>query len=189
MLGRGSDALLVFDLATGMWELLPVAMPLGLSTAHLFMFNGRLFLVGGVERNGEIGEVVVWLMDAVEEDLLWKEVSVMPADVFNELPAGTFWHFQAADRMGIVCLYNVADGRLIMFDAANGLWTVLPRVFGLDAEESRRWFGHVLEPRIQLLLGQHCQLCRGSRGCFLNLLFFSISLDANVYLYVKRKNK
>jgi len=51
-------------------------------------------------------------------------------------------------------LYNAVDGRLVMFDAADGLWTVLPRVAGLDAEESGRWFGHVLEPGVELLVGQ-----------------------------------
>ncbi|GJN40273.1 hypothetical protein PR202_gb29468 [Eleusine coracana subsp. coracana] len=159
VLGRGSDALLVFDLVTGMWELLPVVMPLGLTTAHLFVFDRRLFLVGGVERFGEVERVVVWQMDDAEENLLWKEVGVMPAVVFGKLVAGrhgSFWHFQAVDRMGIVCLYNAVDGRLVVFDAANGQWTVLPRVSGLDAEESSRWFGHVLEPGIELLMGQHC---------------------------------
>ncbi|GJN13113.1 hypothetical protein PR202_ga31448 [Eleusine coracana subsp. coracana] len=156
VLGRGSDALLVFDLVTGMWELLPVVMPLGLTTAHLFVFDGRLFLVGGVERFGEVEGVVVWQMDDAEENLLWKEVGMMPAVVFGKLVAGrrgSFWHFQAVDRMGIVCLYNAVDGRLVMFDAANGQWTVLSRVSGLDAEESSRWFGHVLEPGIELLIG------------------------------------
>uniref|UniRef100_A0A0D3EPL0 F-box domain-containing protein n=1 Tax=Oryza barthii TaxID=65489 RepID=A0A0D3EPL0_9ORYZ len=113
VLGRGPDALLVFDLATGQWTVLPAAMPLGLTTAHLFVFGGRLFLVAGE----------------------------------------SFWHFQAADRMGIVCLYNAVDGRLVMFDAADGEWTRLSRVSGLDVEESRRWFGHVVEPRVELLLG------------------------------------
>ncbi|TVU33837.1 hypothetical protein EJB05_15648, partial [Eragrostis curvula] len=157
VLGRGSDALLMFDLATGKWEVMPVVMPHGLTTAHLFVFDGQLFLVGGVERFGEVEGVVVWQMDGGEE---WKEVGVMPAEVFEELVAGrhgSFWHFQAADRMGIVCLYNAVDGRLVMFDAANGQWTVLPRVSGLDAEESCRWFGHVMEPGVELLLGQHCQ--------------------------------
>uniref|UniRef100_A0A0A9GVN7 F-box associated domain-containing protein n=1 Tax=Arundo donax TaxID=35708 RepID=A0A0A9GVN7_ARUDO len=93
-------------------------------------------------------------MDGGEEDRWWREVGVMPVDVFDELVAGrhgSFWHFQVADRLGIVCLYNAVDGRLVMFDAADGTWTVLPRVSGLDAEESLRWFGHVLEPGVELL--------------------------------------
>ncbi|KAL6605819.1 hypothetical protein ACP70R_041472 [Stipagrostis hirtigluma subsp. patula] len=161
VLGRGPDALLAFDLATGRWVALPIAMPHGLTTAHLFVFDGRLFLVGGVERFGVVERVVVWLMDGGgEEDLFWTKVGLMPADVFDELVAGrhgSFWHFQAADRLGIVCLYNAADGRLVMFDSADGVWTVLPRVSSLDAEESCRWFGHVLEPGNELLLGQRCQ--------------------------------
>jgi hypothetical protein len=89
--------------------------------------------------------------------MVWREVGVMPAEVFDPLVAGrhgSFWHFQAADRLGILCLYNAVDGRLVMFDAADDLWTVLPRVAGLDAEESGRWFGHVLEPGVELLVGQ-----------------------------------
>ncbi|CAO2190495.1 unnamed protein product [Urochloa humidicola] len=157
VLGRGPDALLVFHLATGTWEVLPAVMPQGLTTAHLFVYDGRLFLVGGVERLGEVERVVVWQLEDEKEAMLWREVGVMPAEVFDELVAGrhvSFWHFQAADRLGIVCLYNAVDGRLVMFDAADGLWTVLPRVSGLDAEESGRWFGHVLEPGVELLLGQ-----------------------------------
>ncbi|XP_062211896.1 protein ABERRANT PANICLE ORGANIZATION 1-like [Phragmites australis] len=160
VLGRGPDALLLFDLATGQWVVLPVVMPHGLTTAHLFVLDGRLFLVGGVERFGEVERVVVWQMDGGEEDVWWREVGVMPADVLDELVAGrhsSFWHFLAADRLGIVCLYNAVDGRLVMFDAADGTWTVLPRVSGLDAEESLRWFGHVLEPGVELLLGQCCR--------------------------------
>lgn len=159
VLGRGPDALLVFDLTTGMWEVLPVVMPQGLTTAHLFVYDGRLFMVGGVERLGEVERVVVWWLED-EEAMLWREVNVMPPVVFDELVAGrhgSFWHFHAADRLGIVCLYNAVDGRLLMFDVADGLWTVLPRVSGLDAEESVRWFGHVLEPGAELLLGQHCR--------------------------------
>ncbi|KAL6839631.1 hypothetical protein ACP4OV_030570 [Aristida adscensionis] len=160
VLGRGPDALLVLDLATGRWVVLPVAMPQGLTTAHLFVSDERLFLVGGVERFGLVERVVVWLMDGGEEDLSWREMAAMPADVFDELVAGrrdSFWHFQAADRLGIVCLYNAVDGRLVMFDSADGTWGVLPRVSGLDAEESRRWFGHVLEPGAELLLGLCCR--------------------------------
>ncbi|KAF8730389.1 hypothetical protein HU200_016964 [Digitaria exilis] len=160
VLGRGPDALLVFDLTMGTWEVMPVVMPQGLTTAHLFVHDGRLFLVGGVERLGEVEQVVVWWLEGEKEAKLWREVGVMPAEVFNELVAGrhgSFWHFQAADRLGIVCLYNAVDGRLVMFDAADGVWTVLPRVSGLDAEESVRWFGHVLDPGVELLLEQHHQ--------------------------------
>jgi hypothetical protein len=157
VLGRGPDALLVFDLATGTWEVPPVVMPQGLTTAHLFLFDGSLFLVGGIESFGEVERVVVWrLDDDKEEEVWWREVSVMPTEVFDELLAGrfgSFWHFQAADRLGIVCLYNAVDGRLVMFDAADGAWTVLPRLSGLDADESLRWFGHVLEPGVEILLG------------------------------------
>jgi hypothetical protein len=159
VLGRGPDALLMFDLVTGKWEVVPVVMPHGLTTAHLFLFDGRLFMVGGVEKFGEVERVVVWQMDGGEEDLLWKEVSGMPTEMFDDLVAGrhgSFWHFHAADRMGIVCLYNAMDERLVMFDAANILWTPLPIVSGLDVDESRQWFGHVLEPGVEILLGQHC---------------------------------
>ncbi|KAG2589055.1 hypothetical protein PVAP13_5NG250300 [Panicum virgatum] len=52
VLGRGPDALLVFDLATGTWEVLSVVMPQGLTTAHLFVYDDKLFMVGGVERLG-----------------------------------------------------------------------------------------------------------------------------------------
>lgn len=158
VLGRGPDALLVFDLATGTWEVLSVVMPQGLTTAHLFVYDDKLFMVGGVERLGEVERVVVWRLDDEKEAMVWREVGVMPVEVFDELVAGrhgSFWHFQAADRLGILCLYNAVDGRLVMFDAADGLWTLLPRVAGLDAEESGRWFGHVLEPGVELLVGQH----------------------------------
>lgn len=156
VLGRGPDAILVFDLATGQWTVLPAAMPLGLTTAHLFVFGGRLFLVGGVERFGVVERVLVWRLEGSEAAAEWTEVGAMPEEVFDELVAGrhgSFWHFQAADRMGIVCLYNAVDGRLVMFDAVDGGWTRLSRVSGLDVEESRRWFGHVVEPRVELLLG------------------------------------
>ncbi|KAJ1260220.1 hypothetical protein BS78_10G216000 [Paspalum vaginatum] len=160
VLGRGPDVLLVFDLLMGAWEVLPVAMPLGLTTAHLFVFDGSLFLLGGLERFGEVERVVVWQLDDGGVDAVWwREVCVMPEEMFDELVAGrhgNFWHFEAADRLGIVCLYNAVDGRLVMFDAADGVWTVLPRVSGLDEEESLRWFGHVLEPGAELLLGQRC---------------------------------
>lgn len=157
MLGRGPDALLVSDLATGQWGVLPAVMPHGLTTAHLFVFDGQLFMVGGVERFGVVERVVVWRFDEEEEPVGWREVGTMPVDVFDELVAGrhsSFWHFQAADRMGIVCLYNAVNGRLVMFDVVDGVWTRLPRVSGLDVEESRGWFGHVVEPGIELLLGQ-----------------------------------
>lgn len=100
--------------------------------------------------------VLVWRLEDSEAAAEWTEVGAMPEEVFDELVAGrhgSFWHFQAADRMGIVCLYNAVDGRLVMFDAADGEWTRLSRVSGLDVEESRRWFGHVVEPRVELLLG------------------------------------
>ncbi|KAF0916616.1 hypothetical protein E2562_007900 [Oryza meyeriana var. granulata] len=159
VLGRGPDALLVFDLATGHWGVLPVAMPHGLTTAHLFVFGGRLFLVGGVERFGVVERVLVWRLEDSEVAAEWTEVGAMLEEVFDELVAGrhgSFWHFQAADRMGIVCLYNAVDGSLVMFDAADGEWTRLSRVAGLDAEESRQWFGHVMEPCVELLLGRRC---------------------------------
>lgn len=100
--------------------------------------------------------VLVWRLEGSEAAAEWTEVGAMPEEVFDELVAGrhgSFWHFQAADRMGIVCLYNAVDGRLVMFDAVDGGWTRLSRVSGLDVEESRRWFGHVVEPRVELLLG------------------------------------
>ena len=81
----------------------------------------------------------------------------MPPEVFDDLVAGrhgSFWHFQAADRMGTLCLYNALDGRLVMFDAVDCVWTMMPRVSGLGAGESQMWFGHVLEPGVGLLLGQ-----------------------------------
>lgn len=157
VLGRGPEALLVFHLVTGTWEVLPVVMPQGLTTAHLFLFDGSLFLVGGMESFGVVDRVVVWRLDDDKaEEVWWREVSVMPTEVFDELLAGRFgrfWHFQAADRLGIVCLYNAVDRRLVMFDAADGMWTVLPRLSALDACESFRWFGHVLEPGVEILMG------------------------------------
>ena len=155
VLGRGPDALLVLDLVTGEWMVPPVAMPHGLTTAHLFVLDHRLFLLGGVEIFGVLERVVVWRLDD-NEALGWLEVSAMPMEMFDELVAGrhgSFWHFQAADRMGTVCLYNAVDGRLVMFDAVDCAWTKMQRVSGLDVEESRRWFGHVMEPRVELLLG------------------------------------
>jgi hypothetical protein len=87
----------------------------------------------------------------------WLEAATMPTEMFNELVAGmhkSFWQFQAADRMGIVCLYTAVDGRLVMFDVVDCAWTKMPWVSGLDAEQSCRWFSHVLEPDVELLLGQ-----------------------------------
>ncbi|KAI4971113.1 F-box only protein 6-like [Hordeum vulgare subsp. vulgare] len=159
VLGRGPDALLVLDLETGKWAAPPVVMPHGLTTAHLFVLDDRLFLVGGVERLGVLERVVVWQLDN-DEAVGWGEVATMPSEVFDELVAdrqGSFWHFQAADRMGTLCLYNAVDGRLVMFDAVDCAWAKMPRVSGLDVDESTLWFGHVLEPGVDLLLGQRCQ--------------------------------
>jgi hypothetical protein len=157
VLGRGPDALLVLDLVTGEWVVPPVAMPDGLTTAHLFVLDDRLFLLGGVEILGVLERIVVFQLDDGAAVGGWLEVATMPTEMFDELVAGrhgSFWHFQAADRMGIVCLYNAVDGRLVMFDAVDCAWTKMPRVSGLDAEQSCRWFGHVLEPDVELLLGQ-----------------------------------
>ncbi|XP_037469137.1 F-box only protein 6-like [Triticum dicoccoides] len=156
VLGRGPDALLVLDLETGKWAAPPVVIPHGLTTAHLFVLDDRLFLVGGVERLGVLERVVVWQLDN-DEAVGWVEVATMPSEVFTELVAdrhGSFWHFQAADRMGTLCLYNAVDGRLVMFDAVDCVWTMMPRVSGLGAGESQMWFGHVLEPGVELLLGE-----------------------------------
>ncbi|CAM0883425.1 unnamed protein product [Alopecurus aequalis] len=156
VLGRGPDALLVLDLVTGEWTMPPVPMPHGLTTAYLFVLDDRLFLLGGVEIFGMLERVVVWQLDNNEEAVGWLEVSTMPMEMFDELVAGrhgSFWHFQAADRMGTVCLYNAVDGRLVMFDAVDCSWTKMQRVSVLDAEESRLWFGHVMEPGVELLLG------------------------------------
>uniref|UniRef100_A0ACD5YJ19 Uncharacterized protein n=1 Tax=Avena sativa TaxID=4498 RepID=A0ACD5YJ19_AVESA len=158
VLGRGPDALLVLDLVTSEWMAPPVVMPHGLTTAHLFVLDDRLFLLGGVEIFGVLERIVVWQLDNNEEAVGgWLEVARMPMEMFDELVAGrhgSFWHFQAADRMGTVCLYNALDGRLVMFDAVDCAWTAMPQVSGLDPEESRRWFGHVVEPGVELLLGQ-----------------------------------
>jgi hypothetical protein len=39
---------------------LPVAMPHGLTTAHLFDLDNRLFLLGGVEILGVLEQIVVF---------------------------------------------------------------------------------------------------------------------------------
>jgi hypothetical protein len=159
VLGRGPDALLVLDLVTGEWEMPPVDMPHGLTTAHLFVLDDRLFLLGGVEIFGVLDRIVVWQLEN-DEAVGWLEVATMPTEMFDELVAGrhgSFWHFQAADWMGTVCIYNAVDGRLVMFDAVDCAWTKMPQVSGLHAVESRRWFGHVLEPGVELLLGQCCR--------------------------------
>jgi hypothetical protein len=65
VLGRGPDALLMFDLVTEKWEVVPVVMPHGLTTVHLFLFDGRLFMVfGGVGEFGQVERVVVgrWMV-------------------------------------------------------------------------------------------------------------------------------
>ncbi|XP_073106864.1 F-box/kelch-repeat protein At5g43190-like isoform X2 [Elaeis guineensis] len=167
VLSEGPDHLLTFDPVGGDWNLVDMAMP-PVVCSHILDSEDRLFLVGGVEDVGCIARVGIWELDLPKKE--WRLICFMPDGFFRIFGGRRLEHFWTVARMGIVCFYNTRDTTVLMFDLpARRWWWPLP----CPAIPRRRrfWFGHAIEPRMDLL--------KGSNGsCLTRNGMFSLKIDS-----------
>ncbi|KAJ8493425.1 hypothetical protein OPV22_015146 [Ensete ventricosum] len=114
VLGRLPDHLLTFDLDSGEWSVVDVALPPPVFCLHLLVFDGRLFLVGGLEEDVVIARIGIWELDLTKSDKEWRHFCFMPDECFQEFSVNELVHFQTIDRFGIVCFCNTRESVVLM---------------------------------------------------------------------------
>ncbi|XP_068660614.1 F-box/kelch-repeat protein At5g15710-like [Aristolochia californica] len=148
-LTHGPDKLLYFELSSGLWGSINVAIP-SVVCSHLLKHQEALVLVGGIEELGVMKRIGIWELDNVERQ--WRLICFMPDHLFSKLGHGNFSHFNVVDRQGKICFCKRGSALVLMYDLLEKMWWWLPPCplgswLGMNS-----WFGHALEPRIDVLI-------------------------------------
>ncbi|XP_064992491.1 F-box/kelch-repeat protein At5g15710 [Musa acuminata AAA Group] len=150
VLGRLPDHLLTFDLDSGEWSVVDVALPPPVFCLHLLVFEGRLFLVGGLEEDVVIARIGIWELDLTKSEKEWRLFCFMPDEYFQEFSVNELVHFQTIDRFGIVCFCNTRESVVLVCDLSSKTWW-WPPTFGVIPKRRRSWLGHALDLPMGLL--------------------------------------
>ncbi|KAJ0972044.1 hypothetical protein J5N97_020003 [Dioscorea zingiberensis] len=148
VLSYGPDHLLRFDLFSGDWETVGGVLP-SVVCSHLVAFDGRLFLVGGVELFGMIVSIQVWGFVS-KDGGNWELACSMPAEIFRVFNGSELMEFfDVCDGKGILCFYNHLEDRLLMLDLVDWRWwwpsrCPVPQNLGF-------WLGLAVEPNADIL--------------------------------------
>lgn len=145
----GPNCILTFDLVGGDWGYLVKNLPAD-CLQQVLVFDGRLFLVGGVEEEGR-GVVGVGIWEMNWEKMEWVVYCFMPEEHFDRLSEGVN-RFQSVSCKGMVCFVGTKrDGvnLILMCDLAKKRWW-WPR-----GQEGRmcNCSVHTVEPYIGLVKG------------------------------------
>ncbi|MQL79458.1 hypothetical protein Taro_011892 [Colocasia esculenta] len=146
-LSRAPDHLLAYELDSGEWSLVDVAMPPSCVVCpHLLVHRGALFLIGGEEEGGDISRIVMWELDGREKR--WRVCGCMPDELLQEFRGQRMNHFYTLDRKGVVCFCNTSSNVLLMCDLRSMRWWWPKKCPFLISADGHSWFGHALEPRL-----------------------------------------
>ncbi|XP_078447343.1 F-box/kelch-repeat protein At5g15710-like [Wolffia australiana] len=147
ILSRGPDHLLAFDLNSGDWAVLDVAMPSScVVCSHILVHGGCIFLIAGLEEEGDICEIVFWVLDLKEKN--WNLFGCMPKDLLEQFRGHRLYHFYTVDLKGLVCFCNTSCYTPLMCDLRGMKWWWPRRCPFKIPMNAQTWFGHALEPRI-----------------------------------------
>lgn len=127
-----------------------MALPPPVFCLHLLVFEGRLFLVGGLEEDVVIARIGIWELDLTKSEKEWRLFCFMPDEYFQEFSVNEFVHFQTIDRFGIVCFCNTRESVVLVCDLSSKTWW-WPPAFGVIPKRRRSWLGHALDLPMGLL--------------------------------------
>lgn len=148
------DQLLQFDLISHSWKFI-IPMPENMMSSHIFSYDQSLYVIAGFEVLGVMTTIRVLKLDWGEnsESPEWREVSILSEteEVFVVFTGGCCWlfHFEAVDRAGLVCLHNSLTNKVLLFDARDRSWVLVPPC-GL-APKDAGWYGHATEMGLEVL--------------------------------------
>lgn len=149
-LSRDPDLLLTVDPAGGRWEVLDVCFP-AWRCLHILVYNGRLFLVGGVEKFGVMVRIGIWEMDWGTPE--WRTYTFMPEEVFVEFSRSGSDYFEAVDRKGMICFLSskrFAGASILMCDLSGKRWW-WPRACERKNIKMHSCFVYAVEPYVDLV--------------------------------------
>ncbi|XP_010256544.1 PREDICTED: F-box/kelch-repeat protein At5g15710-like [Nelumbo nucifera] len=147
-LTHSPDKLLAFELERGRWNLVDVVMP-PLVCSYIFVHQGALTLVGGVEELGVLKKIGFWELDRLAKQ--WHPICFMPDHLFYKFGNGNLNHFTTVDRCGKICFCRSMSSLVLMYDLSENRWWWLPPC-PLGSCLKHEWFGQALEPRINVLV-------------------------------------
>ncbi|KAG9444130.1 hypothetical protein H6P81_015470 [Aristolochia fimbriata] len=147
-LTHGPEKLLSYELSSGLWGLVNVAIP-NLACSQLLLHQKALVLVGGIEEVGVMKRIGIWELN---DEKHWRLICFMPDHLFSKLGHGNFTHFHVVDRQGKICFCRRGSALVLMYDLSQKVWWWLPPCplggwWGMNS-----WFGHAVEPRIDVLI-------------------------------------
>ncbi|XP_077248789.1 F-box/kelch-repeat protein At5g15710-like [Tasmannia lanceolata] len=148
-LSHGPDNLLAFDLTNGTWSIVEVTMP-SLVSSHILVHHKRLILVGGVEELGVMKRIGIWELNSSKKR--WDQICLMPDHLFCKFSHGNLNHFITVDRQGKLCFCKSTSSLVLMYDMSENRWWWLPPCPLGSSLNKNSWFGHAVEPRIDLLV-------------------------------------
>lgn len=148
-LTHGPDNLLVFNLKHGTWSIVDVVMP-SVVCSHILVHNGNLILVGGVEEVGVMKKIGIWELDLVQRQ--WHNICYMPDHLFSKFSQGNLNHFFTVDGQGKLCFCKSMSTLALMYDISLKRWWWLPPCPLGNHLSKQCWFGHAVEPRIDMLV-------------------------------------
>ncbi|GLT77371.1 hypothetical protein SLA2020_489660 [Shorea laevis] len=136
-----------FNMESGKWERPNVELPGELTFVRLVSGDGKLYLVGGIGRNGISRSMKLW---ELEEGGNWMEVERLPELMcrkfmsicyHNYEHAYCFWH------RGMICVCCYTWSEILYYKVSRRTWHWLPRCPSLPEKWSCgfRWFSFVPE--------------------------------------------
>ncbi|KVH99420.1 F-box/kelch-repeat protein At5g43190 [Cynara cardunculus var. scolymus] len=132
-----------FDLNTGKWERLEVSLPEDLTFARLAAGENRLFMFGGIGRNGISKTMKVWELD--EQERIWMEVESVPDMMcrkFGSVCYHNYEHIYCFWHQGMICVCCYTWPEVLYYMVSRRTWHWLPKCPSLPHKSSCgfKWF-------------------------------------------------
>ncbi|KAL8244363.1 hypothetical protein R6Q59_010621 [Mikania micrantha] len=149
---REPFAVMNFDLNTGNWSTLDVRLPEELTFVRLASgdvdktHTNRLFMFGGIGRNGISKNMKIWELDEIERK--WDEIESMPEMMcrkFGSVCYHNYEHIYCFWHQGMICVCCYTWPEVLYYKVSRKTWHWLPKCPSLPPKSSCgfKWFSFV----------------------------------------------
>ncbi|KAI3686833.1 hypothetical protein L1987_80522 [Smallanthus sonchifolius] len=136
-----------FQIQTGNWEVLEVDLPDELTFVRLAAdYSNRLFMFGGIGRNGISKHMKIWELD--EKEQKWEEIESVPEMMcrkFGSVCYHNYEHIYCFWHQGMICVCCYNWPEVLYYKVNRRTWHWLPKCPSLPLKWSCgfKWFSFV----------------------------------------------
>lgn len=143
-------SIVCFDLESGKWEKSSIELPDELTFVRLVsdIEQGKLYLIGGIGRNGISRRMKLWELGESERGEEWLEVERLPEMMcrkFVSVCYHNYEHVYCFWHQGMICVCCYTWPEILYFKVSRRTWHWLPKCPSLPEKWSCgfRWFSFV----------------------------------------------